>query len=276
MNPKQRSVHPAQYRPPDNLSPLSTDSLPQRTPARTKKRAGVIGVRSRSRLVRDAGAGTPLAMLPVAILPPEILPAAARWLDLAGLAVFAASGALAAAKRGQTFVTLIFFGLITGVGGGTVRDLLIDAPVFWIHDARAASMCLFVATLIWTTPARWWRDEALGWFDAVGLAAYAVFGAAKALGYGVPPVPAALMGVMSACVGGIIRDVLAGEPSILMRPELYVTAAALASATYVILVLLGLPVGWSAVIAASAGFTLRALAIRYHLALPAYAERADP
>ena len=108
-------------------------------------------------------------MLPVAILPPEILPAAARWLDLAGLAVFAASGALAAAKRGQTFVTLIFFGLITGVGGGTVRDLLIDAPVFWIHDARAASMCLFVATVIWTTPARWWRDEALGWFDAVGL-----------------------------------------------------------------------------------------------------------
>ena len=212
-------------------------------------------------------------MLPVTILSPDVLPAAARWLDLAGLAVFAASGALAAAKRGQTVVTAIFFGLITGVGGGTVRDLLIDAPVFWVHDARAASMCLIVALVIWITPERWWRDEALGWFDAIGLAAYAVFGAAKALGYGVPPVPAVLMGVMSACFGGIIRDVLAGEPSILMRPELYVTAAALASASYVGLVLLGVPIGWSAVVAASAGFSLRAAAIRFHLALPAYRAR---
>ena len=173
----------------------------------------------------------------------------------------------------QTFVTLVFFGLITGVGGGTVRDLLIGAPVFWVHDARAASVCLGMALLIWVTPERWWKDEALGWFDAVGLAAYAVYGAAKALGYGVPPVPAALMGVMTACVGGIIRDVLAGEPSILMRPELYVTAAALAAASYVGLVLLGVPLGLAAVIAASAGFTLRAAAIRFHLALPAYGGR---
>ena len=163
--------------------------------------------------------------------------------------------------------------IIGGVGGGTVRDLLIGAPVFWVHDARAASVCLGMALLIWVTPERWWKGEALGWFDAVGLAAYAVYGAAKALGYGVPPVPAALMGVMTACVGGIIRDVLAGEPSILMRPELYVTAAALASASYVGLVLLGVPLSWAAVIAASAGFTLRAAAIRFHLALPAYGGR---
>ncbi|RXD05125.1 trimeric intracellular cation channel family protein [Sphingomonas sp. UV9] len=212
-------------------------------------------------------------MLPHTLIPPVILPATGPWFDIAGLAVFAASGALAAAKRDQTFVTVVFFALITGVGGGTVRDLLIGAPVFWIRDARAASVCLVMALLIWTTPGRLWREEALGWFDAVGLAAYAVYGAAKALGYGVPPVPAALMGVMTACVGGIIRDVLAGEPSILMRPELYVTAAALAAASYVGLVLLGVPNAWSAVIAASAGFTLRAAAIRYHLALPSYGGR---
>ena len=208
------------------------------------------------------------------MLPPiALLPAFAPWLDLAGLAVFAASGALAAAKRGQTLVTLTFFALITGVGGGTVRDLLIDAPVFWVHDARAASVCLIVALVIWVTPERWWRGEALDWFDAVGLAAYAVYGATKALGYGVPPVPAALMGVVTACVGGIIRDVLAGEPSILMRPELYVTAAALSSASFVALVLLGVPGVVAATIAAVAGFALRAAALRYHLALPAYRGR---
>ena len=207
-------------------------------------------------------------MLPVAVIP-EFAP----WFDLAGLAVFAASGALAAAKRGQTIVTLTFFALITGVGGGTVRDLLIDAPVFWIHDSRPAAVCLIIAFTIWVTPERWWKGAALDWFDAVGLAAYAVFGAAKALGHGVPPVPAFLMGVVTACVGGIIRDVLAQEPSILMRPELYVTAAALASALYVGLFLLGLPVALAATIAVGAGFALRAAAIHYRLALPAYRQR---
>jgi len=207
------------------------------------------------------------------ITPVALLPAFAPWFDVAGLAVFAASGALAAAKRGQTLVTLTFFALITGVGGGTVRDLLIGAPVFWVVDSRAASVCLIVALIIWVTPERWWRGAALDWFDAVGLAAYAVYGAAKALGYDVPPVPAALMGIVTACVGGIIRDVLAGEPSILMRPELYVTCAALASASYVVLALLGVPSAIAAIVAASAGFALRATAMRRGLGLPAYRGR---
>lgn len=205
--------------------------------------------------------------------PVAVVPALGPWLDVAGLAVFAASGALAAAKRGQTLVTLAFFALVTGVGGGTVRDLLIGVPVFWVHDARAATACLLVAAVIWVTPERWWRGEALDWFDAAGLAAYAVFGAAKALGFGVPPVPAALMGVVTACVGGIIRDVLAGEPSILMRPELYVTAAALAAGSYVSLERIGVAPPVAAGLAATAGFALRAAAIRWRLRLPAYRGR---
>lgn len=197
------------------------------------------------------------------------------WLDLFGIAVFAITGALAAAGRGQTFVTAAFFALVTGVGGGSVRDLLIGAPVFWVHDPLVAGVCLAVALLVWVTPPRWWhgpesQTSALAWLDAVGLAAYAVFGAAKALAFGVPPVPAALMGVVTACVGGIIRDVLAGEPSILMRPELYVTAAALAAGLHVALVALGLDPTLAAPTAAAAGFALRAAAIRWRLALPGY------
>ena len=198
------------------------------------------------------------------------------WLDLVGIAVFAATGALAAARRGQTLVTLVFFALITGVGGGTVRDLLIDAPVFWVQDRLPALVCLGVALLIWVTPEKWWKGSALAWLDAVGLAAYAVFGAGKALGFGVPPVPAVVMGVISACVGGIIRDVLAGEPSILMRPELYVTAAALAATLYVILRLaIGLPAFEAAIPAALAGFGLRAAAMHWTIALPAYRGRPN-
>lgn len=169
-------------------------------------------------------------MSPIIPTATTVLPAIAPWLDVIAISLFAATGALAAAKREQTIVTACFFALVTGVGGGTVRD----------------------------------------WFDAVGLAAYAVFGAAKALDYGVPLVPAALMGVVTACVGGIIRDVLAGEPSIIMRPEIYVTAAALAAGLYVALVTLGTPGTIAGIIAASAGFALRAAAIGWKLALPAY------
>src|SRR4051812_46867859 len=192
------------------------------------------------------------------------------WLDLAGMAVFAASGALAAARAQRTIVTFCFFALVTGTGGGTVRDLLIGAPVFWMHRSLPVAICLSVAALVWATPRRWWSGKALDWFDAVGLAAYAVYGASKAIGAGVPPLPGALMGVVTACFGGILRDVVAGVPSIIMRPEIYVTAAALSAGLFVLLSLLGLPSFWPAAIAALAGFSLRALAISRGLALPPY------
>lgn len=191
-------------------------------------------------------------------------------LDLIGIAVFAASGALAAARKEQTLVTFIFFALVTGVGGGTVRDLLIGAPVFWVQDQRVPLVCVATALAVWFTPRRIWSEKALDWFDAVGLAGYAVFGAAKALSFGAPPLPAVMMGVITGCVGGIIRDVLAAEPSILLRPELYVTAAALAAGLFVLLVLAGVASFPAAVIAAIAGFALRGWAIWKGLALPAY------
>ena len=194
-------------------------------------------------------------------------------LDWLGIAVFATTGALAATRAKQTFVTAAFFALMTGVGGGTIRDLMIGAPVFWVHDRMVAGICLAAAIAIWLTPERWWSGRGLEWLDALGLAAYAVFGAAKALAFGIPPVPAMVMGVVTACAGGIIRDMMAGEPSILMRPELYVTAAALASASFVGLVLLGVPSPLASAVAALAGFALRAAAIHWRLALPSYRGR---
>ena len=200
---------------------------------------------------------------------PAVLTPVLDWLDLAGVAIFALTGALVAAKEKQTFVTLAFFALVTGVGGGTVRDLLIGAPVFWIHDAWVAGVCLGVALFAWFTPTRWWEGRFLSIADGLGLAAYAVLGAAKALEYGLPPVPAALMGVITGCVGGIIRDVVAGRPSILMRPELYVTAAALSASLTVLGEFAGIMREWVWVGATAAGYGLRLAAIRWNLALPA-------
>nr|WP_206377442.1 trimeric intracellular cation channel family protein [Sphingobium sp. TB-6] len=191
-------------------------------------------------------------------------------LSIVGTFVFAASGALAAARLRQTLVTFAFFALVTGVGGGTVRDLLIGAPVFWVRDAVPAIACMIAALLVWFTPRRWWSDHALDWLDAVGLAAFAVYGAAKAMSYGVPPLVAAMMGVVTGCVGGIMRDLLAGEPSILLRPELYVTAAALAAGLFVFLRWMGLDVPFAGLIAALIGFLLRAIAIWKGLGLPHY------
>ncbi len=193
-------------------------------------------------------------------------------LDPAGIAIGALSGALLAARMRQTFVTMSFFAVVTGVGGGSVRDLLIGAPVFWVHDAWTAPVCLGVALMVWFSPARWWNEQTrvIEWADAAGLGAYAVLGTAKALAFGVAPVPAALMGVITGCVGGVIRDVIAGRPSIIMRPELYVTPAALASAICALGHVLGLSNALVWPLAALAGFGLRGAAIHWRLGLPAY------
>jgi uncharacterized membrane protein YeiH len=204
------------------------------------------------------------------ITPEAAIGSALEYLDWAGVAVFALSGALLAAIKRQTFVTFVFFGVVTGVGGGTVRDLLIGAPVFWMHENATLLICLAAALLVWALPARIWRGKMLLWLDAAGLAAYATYGAAKGLAFGVAPLPAFGMGVLTACVGGIVRDVLAGEPSTLMRPELYVTAAALSSSLMVGLLLAGLPSIAAGVIAAFAGFALRGAAIARGWSLPGY------
>ena len=195
------------------------------------------------------------------------------FLDTLGVAVFALTGALLAAKERQTFVTVAFFALVTGVGGGTVRDLLIEAPVFWISDPWVTAVCLVVALLVWFTPTRWWEGKLLDYADGIGLTAYAVLGSAKALSYGVPPAPAVLMGIVTGTVGGIIRDVVAGRPSIIMRPELYVTAAALSAGLCVLGTAIELPRIPVWVGAALAGLILRSAAIRWNLALPAYREK---
>ena len=198
------------------------------------------------------------------------LPAALVLLDYFGIAVFAVSGALVAAKRRLDFVTFVFFAVLTGVGGGTLRDLLIGAPVFWVRTNGTLVLCIAAALLVWIDRRRWLTGHALLWFDAAGVTAYSAYGAAKALGYGVAPVPAFLMGVLTGCAGGIIRDVLAGEPSILLRHEIYITAAALAAGLFVALGLLGLSVWIAAAAAISAGFALRALAIARGWSLTAY------
>lgn len=191
-------------------------------------------------------------------------------LDFAGVAVFAATGALAAARERHDLVTFAFFGAITGVGGGTLRDLLIGAPVFWVGDWRYIAVCVAASMTVWIVGARPWRFRALLWLDAVGLAAYGVFGAAKAELFGVAPLICIVMGALTACFGGIVRDLLAGQPSILLRREITVSAALLAASAYVAVRAMGLEAWPSAFLAAGLGFALRAGALVWGWSLPAF------
>ncbi len=198
-------------------------------------------------------------------------------LDYAGVAVFAATGALAAARIRGDIITFAFFAAVTGVGGGTMRDLLLDVPVFWVHSAGYVGVCLAIAVLVWFMrgpPS--WRAQTLLWLDAVGLSGYAILGASKALTVGVHPLIAAIMGMLTACFGGVIRDVLAREPSSIIRREIYVTAAILSAGSYATLVTLGMETRYAMVIAFTASFLLRAGAMVHGWHLPAFPDPHAP
>lgn len=191
-------------------------------------------------------------------------------LDYFGVLVFAMTGALAAAREKHDLVTLSFFAAITGVGGGTLRDLLIGAPVFWVQDWKYVAVCVLGALIVWFVGRREWRFTALLWLDAVGLAAYGVIGAAKAEAYDVAPLICIVMGALTACFGGVVRDLLAGQPSILLRREITVSAALLAASVFVLLTELGLSNLFAALIAVPLGFALRAGALLKGWSLPGF------
>ena len=191
-------------------------------------------------------------------------------LDYLGVAVFAITGALAAARNRHDVITFAAFAILTGIGGGTLRDLLIGVSVFWVHASGYIYVCLAAAAAVWLVGTRPWRSRALIWFDAVGLAAYAVLGSAKALSVGVPPPVAVVMGTLTATFGGILRDLFAGEPSVLLKREIYISAAVLSATVFVAAQSLGLDARLSAVGAFAAGLGLRAGAIALGWTLPGF------
>lgn len=207
------------------------------------------------------------------VINPESFPVLPPILDYAGVTVFALTGALAAARDRHDIITFWFFAVVTGIGGGTLRDLLIGAPVFWIGDPTYLAIGLAAALIVWFLAPYLERAKTLIWLDAVGLAAYAVIGAGKALALGVDPFVSVAMGVLTACFGGVIRDVLAVTPSALLKREITISAALLAAAGFVALNLAGVPPLWAGIAGAAAGFSLRAGAIHYGWALPAFRPR---
>lgn len=202
------------------------------------------------------------------------MPLLVSILDIAAVIVFAITGALTASRKQMDIFGFALLGTVTGIGGGTVRDLLLGLPVFWIGDPTYVLVCVGISALTFFTahiPES--RYRLLLWLDAIGLAAVAVLGSSKALAAGAGPVVAVVMGVVTASFGGIIRDLLGGESPLILRREVYVTAAAAAAMVHATLMVIGLPAALAALIGFGVGFTVRALALYFHWSLPVYRPR---
>ncbi len=197
------------------------------------------------------------------------------FLDWLGIVVFSLTGALVASRKQMDVVGFVLLGTVTGIGGGTLRDLLLDIhPVLWIEQPLYVVVCALVSTIaFFTAHLVHSRYQLILWLDAAGLALFAATGAERAIGVGAGPVVAVIMGMITACFGGIIRDTLSQERSIIFSYEIYVTAALAAAITLVCANALGIDrqVGVSA--AFGVGFALRGGAIMFGWSLPRYRSR---
>lgn len=156
-------------------------------------------------------------------------------LDMIGIIAFAASGALVAGRKDMDILGGLVLAFVTGIGGGTVRDVILDTPVFWLTQPSYLTACLAGFLLVYITQARFKATPkaTINFWDAVGLGVFTIMGANKALLLGHSNGVALIMGMMTGVGGGMIRDMLANEiPLVLSRKRLYATASIVGGAVF--------------------------------------------
>ncbi len=194
------------------------------------------------------------------------------YFDLAGVAVFSASGVLAARDRDLDLLGVIVVAVMTAIGGGTLRDILLDRhPIFWVTDSWYLIIIIASALLTVAYVRRWPPPVAtLLVADALGLGLFALSGAQLAEAARCPPLIVVLMGTMTGVFGGILRDVITAQIPLILRREIYATAAILGISLYLALQALGVPPAVAFGAGMSLVVALRLLAIRWGLNLPVF------
>ena len=183
-----------------------------------------------------------------------------------GDVVFAVSGALNAARHRMDVLGFVLIGTITGIGGGTLRDLLMGRTVWWTRDPFELLLCMGAALVTYffiktdISHRKW-----MIWSDAIGLACFAVVGCHVALAFGVPFVVAVFLGMITATGGGVIRDTLTQTQPMILCGEVYATAALVGSLGYAVLAQFPLPEGVAELLAFLVAFALRAAAIHFNI-----------
>ena len=200
-------------------------------------------------------------------------------LNLFGVAVFAVSGVLAAGRKNLDLLGILVIAIVTAIGGGTLRDLLLDRhPIFWFREGEHLAV-IVTAALLTLVYLRFRRlpERALVVADALGLAVFTISGTQVATAANHPAVVAVIMGVMTGVAGGVIRDVLTAEiPLIFRRGDLYATPAITGAALYLLLSSTALPRPLPTVFAVAAIVVLRLASIFWGLRLPAFAIPVEP
>ena len=194
-------------------------------------------------------------------------------LEMLGTAAFAVSGALAASRKRMDIFGFCVLALMPAVGGGTIRDIIIDrVPVFWVSDNRYVAVAIIAALVVFFAPhlKPGGRRKLLVWADALGLALFAALGTEICLQHDTGPLVAVMLGVTTAVTGGMIRDVICNEIPLILSREIYATAAFAASLAYVLADKLGLADSISLTAGVITGLVVRGLAIRYNWSLPSF------
>ncbi|WP_394348878.1 trimeric intracellular cation channel family protein [Aequorivita antarctica] len=190
-------------------------------------------------------------------------------IDILGTIAFAISGVLTALNKRLDPFGILIIAFVTAVGGGTLRDILIDAPVAWMRDLTYVYV-IFLATVLAVIFRKRLNHirRSLFLFDTIGIALYTIVGVEKGIAAGFHPIICVALGTMTACFGGVIRDILCNEIPIIFRKEIYATACILGATAYFLLHATPISENFIVVISGSIIFIVRLLAVYFKLSLP--------
>jgi len=207
----------------------------------------------------------------MSINPTPVLLDSLYWITLIAVVFSSASAVLKAGFKRFDLFGVIMIAVATGLGGGSLRDLLLDKEVFWIHDQIYFLASIFSAIVIFILARFVTISPRLFLIpDAAGLAAFGIAGTLVSLMYDTPWLVASFMGVMTGAIGGIFRDILCNEQPVVFQGQLYATVCWTGSLLFIGLIYINLNITLAAIIAGSSIFILRFLAIKYDLGLPRF------
>lgn len=190
-------------------------------------------------------------------------------IDILGTIAFAISGVLIALRKRMDPFGILIIAFVTAAGGGTLRDVLIDSNITWMRNLTFVYVIFgsAVVAVIFRKKLGYIR-RSLFLFDTIGIALYTIVGVEKGIAAGFPPLICVALGTITACFGGVIRDILCNEIPVIFRKEIYATACILGGFVYFLLLKTSIPQDWIVIISGSLVIVVRLLAVTFNLSLP--------